>query len=240
MSPLLGAIDAGFSKLFRSLEQAALSAGLIVWVSCGVGDIVNRVAGHFASAQFLAFFELAILCLHGQAELDQAAGRFRQRRPIGLAFCPLYDEARNTGAARNPVIGSRPVAGCLRLLGFAFIDICNLVQPKRKLKRQLPSCQLATVNLRKLTNQLDKRLMLWPGFAFTKKVSDLDFRGCSAGGLIGLMQDRDAPIGIATKQPPVAVLAAVDLALMIGHKNSRESTNGNLHSFRPQASRSVH
>ena len=32
-----------------------------------------------------------------------------------------------------------------------------------------------TVKLRKLTDQVDKRLMLEPGFAFTEKISYLDF-----------------------------------------------------------------
>jgi hypothetical protein len=35
----------------------------------------------------------------------------------------LTMDARNTGAARNPIMGSRPVAGRPRFFGLAFIDI---------------------------------------------------------------------------------------------------------------------
>jgi hypothetical protein len=35
-------------------------------------------------------------------------------------------EARNTGAAQNPVMGSRPVAGRPRFFGLALIDIANI------------------------------------------------------------------------------------------------------------------
>jgi hypothetical protein len=37
----------------------------------------------------------------------------------------LTMDARNTGAARNPIMGSRPVAGRPRFFGLAVFDICE-------------------------------------------------------------------------------------------------------------------
>jgi hypothetical protein len=65
-------------------------------------------------------------------------------------------------------------------------------------KKAEAATSASSVSFRELTNQLDKRLMLGPGFAFTEKVSYLDSRGCSAGRLIGFMQDGDAPVVVAT------------------------------------------
>ena len=87
----LRAVNSNSAKFFRPLKEATFAAGLIVRISFGVAHVINRIAGHFASAKFLAFFGLAALCLHGQAERDQPARRFRQSRRVGLVFCPLYD-----------------------------------------------------------------------------------------------------------------------------------------------------
>src|SRR5437879_5118187 len=66
-------INPRLSKFLRALKQAALTGGLIVDMGSKVGHAIDRVSGHFASAEFLTITRLAALRLHGQAEFDQAA-----------------------------------------------------------------------------------------------------------------------------------------------------------------------
>jgi hypothetical protein len=84
-------INSRLSKFLRPFKEAALTAGLIVGMSSNVGHAIDRVSGHFASAEFLTITRLAALRLHGQAEFDQAARCLRKSRHIGLALCPLHD-----------------------------------------------------------------------------------------------------------------------------------------------------
>jgi hypothetical protein len=61
----------------------------------------------------------------------------------------------------------------------------------------------------------DKRLMLGSRLASTEKVTYFDFSRRSAGRHVSLVQDEDAAIVVAAEKPSVAVLAMVNLALVV-------------------------
>src|SRR6266513_6448591 len=63
--------------------------------------------------------------------------------------------------------------------------------------------------------------MLGASFASCEKVSDFDFGRRSAGRQVGFVQDENTSIVVTTEQPSVAVLAVVNLALVIGHLGLR-------------------
>jgi hypothetical protein len=74
--------------------------------------------------------------------------------------------------------------------------------------------------------------MLGSRLASTEKVTNLDFSRRSAGRHVSLVQDEDAAIVVAAEKPSVAVLAAVNLALVVRHCSaSNTSTKGDPHSF---------
>jgi hypothetical protein len=77
--------------------------------------------------------------------------------------------------------------------------------------------------------------MLGTRFASSEKVSKFDLRHRSARGHVGSVQDGDAVVVVTTEKPFVAILAVVNLALVIGHFASAGTTNGDPHSFRPKA-----
>ena len=58
-------------------------------------------------------------------------------------------------------------------------------------------------------------------FASSEKISELDFSRRSAGRHVGFVQNEGVSIVVATQQPSVAVLAAVNLAFVIGHLDLR-------------------
>ncbi len=70
-------------------------------------------------------------------------------------------------------------------------------------------------------DQPGKRLMLRAGFALSEKVSEFDSGRRSARRHVGLVQDENTSIFVATEQPSVAVLAMVNFALVIGHLGLR-------------------
>jgi hypothetical protein len=75
--------------------------------------------------------------------------------------------------------------------------------------------RLRTVD--QVADQMDERLMFGAGFASAKKVSKRDLCLSSTRGEICFVQDKNAFIIIATQQPAVAVLAFINLSLIIGH-----------------------
>src|ERR1700730_9344842 len=70
---------------------------------------------------------------------------------------------------------------------------------------------------------MDKRLMLGPRFTSAQKIYKLDLRGRSAGSQVAFVQDKDAPIVVATKRPPFAVFTLVDLTAVISHKGTESN-----------------
>ena len=62
--------------------------------------------------------------------------------------------------------------------------------------------------------------MLGARFASSEKISELDFGCHSAGRHVGLCNETTS-IVVTTEQPSVAVLAVVNLALVIGHLGLR-------------------
>jgi hypothetical protein len=93
-------------------------------MSSNVGHAVDRVAGHFACAKFLALTGLVAFRLHGEPELDS---RRVASESFSLSCCCLADVpivARKDGSARKPIIGLTPVGGrprfCLADIAFYF------------------------------------------------------------------------------------------------------------------------
>jgi hypothetical protein len=89
-----------------------------------------------------------------------------------------------------------------------------------------------SVPIDETADQPGKRLMFGTRFASSEKISEFDLRHGSAAGHVGFVQDEDAAVVVATEQPFVAILAAVNLALVIGHLASAGTTNGDPDSFR--------
>ena len=63
------------------------------------------------------------------------------------------------------------------------------------------------------TDKSGERLMFGSDLTSSEEVPSLDFGRRSAGRNIGLMQDKDAAVAVATQEPSVAVFAVVNLAL---------------------------
>jgi hypothetical protein len=74
---------------------------------------------------------------------------------------------------------------------------------------------LRSVPIDETADQPGKRLMFGTRFASSEEISEFDLRHRSAGRHVGFMQNDDAAIVIAREQPSVAVLAVVNLALLI-------------------------
>jgi hypothetical protein len=122
---LLRAIHSHVSEFLGALEQSALSAGLIVGMGGSIGYTVDRPASHFARAKSLIIigFGLSAFRLHVEAEFDRRRVASERVGISGWFSAQLTMEARSTGAARNPIMGSRPVAGRPRFFALAFFDI---------------------------------------------------------------------------------------------------------------------
>jgi hypothetical protein len=59
--------------------------------------------------------------------------------------------------------------------------------------------------------------MLRASFTGAEKVTEFDRRHPTAGGEIGFVQDKRAPIVVSAEKPPVAVFTVVNLTLVIRH-----------------------
>jgi hypothetical protein len=83
-------------------------------------------------------------------------------------------------------------------------------------RRQVFSTGLTTrwVGIDEVADKADRRLM-GSRLASTEKVTYLDFSRRSAGRHVSLVQDEDAAIVVAAEKPSVAVLAMVNLALVV-------------------------
>lgn len=85
------------------LDEAPLTAGLVVRAGRGVRNVVDRANRHFTRALFLVFALWTIFLLrgvcgrYGEPELDQASDRFGARRRIGLDACPFVDCSADLG-----------------------------------------------------------------------------------------------------------------------------------------------
>jgi hypothetical protein len=70
------------------------------------------------------------------------------------------------------------------------------------------------------SNQAQEFLLLWPAASPNKKSSNLDISDLATGGKIGLMpHEHRTRVRIEGEQPPITVVAVVDLSSSDHHAN---------------------